>query len=185
MEPRSGLLCQLRPLAQGDKRIVLQIQRGLGVVSGDHAQLFTCLHLGAAAAGFDSPVQCAPADRAERFAVGRFYPVDPAADTADHLRRDLHAVELRPTCGDLPPQRFVVRDRCQPGLTAFAVQAADRDIVFHFFSPVPPACLFFIIIRNARLPVKRRCTKGKRGDRAHFSGFVQSVNFTFSFRRNY
>lgn len=69
---------------------------------------------------------------AELVAKRRFCALHAAAGAADHVRRDRYGVELRPQGGGFFTQGIVICDRCDPGVTGFAVQHAACNELLRF-----------------------------------------------------
>ena len=71
---------------------------------------------------------------------GRFCALYAAAGAVDHFRRDRDPVELCPQGGSFFAQGIIVRERCDSGITFFAIQSAAAGqlvCVFHNLTSMP------------------------------------------------
>ena len=109
-----------------------QVFPGLRAVCQDGLDGGAGLQLRAAPAGGDSPLLRALADGAHLLAEHRLDALRAAAQTADVLRQDGSLVQLRPQLRGPLPQRLVVMDGREVGVSRRAVQPAETDHVPHF-----------------------------------------------------
>ena len=82
----------------------------------------------------------------------RFCALYAAAGTVDHFRRDRDPVELSPQGGSFFAQGIIVRERCDSGITFFAVQsAAANQLICVFHSSLHKISIHFSVLISTAL----------------------------------
>jgi hypothetical protein len=114
-----------------------QIPSGAGIDADDRNYLDAGADVPTCAAGLESSAHGASADLAQGFAVRRLGSVRTASVAVDHVRGNIHAVQLAPQAGHLPPEPVIVVLSRKVRLACLAVQSAIRYVPSHVVPPRP------------------------------------------------